>query len=261
MIGGLGSAAAMAGDDAPVTAPAEIRFRDMGDTAFAVEFGTGIDRAVNARVMALRRAVAALSPEGLVETIPSFGALVVCYDPLRTSRAELQAGVAGLLTGLEATQGGGRLWEIPVCYAPAFAPDLAGVAQRCRLSEAEIVARHSSTRFFIYMLGFMPGLAYMGGLEAALQLPRRGEPRLKVPAGSVAIAEAMTTIYPWDSPGGWHLIGRTPIRLFDQTRADPILYAAGDEVGFRAITEGEYDALAARVAAGSFDHATLERPR
>jgi len=244
-----------------VTEAAEIRIRDMGDTAFSVEFGAGVDRAVNARVMALRRVVAAHPLEGLVETIPSFGALVVSYDPLRTSRALLQAHVVALLEGLEAAPAGGRLWEIPVCYAAGFAPDLAEVAQRCRLSEAEIVSRHSNTRFFIYMLGFMPGLAYMGGLEPALQLPRRSEPRLKVPAGSVAIAEAMTTIYPWESPGGWHLIGRTPIRLFDQARADPILYGAGDEVGFRAISEKEYDALAARIAAGSFDHATLERPR
>src|SRR3546814_16295764 len=108
--------------------------------------------------------------------------------------------------------------DLPVCYDPAVAPDLLDVAGRCKLTPEEVAARHAGGRYFVYMLGFMPGLAYMGGLDAALQLPRRREPRLKVPQGSVAIAESMTKIYPWESPGGWHLIGRTPLTLFDAGR-------------------------------------------
>lgn len=230
----------------------------MGDTAFAVEFGTQVDRAVNARVMALHRVMVRQRPPGVIETIPSFGALVISYDPLATSAADLQADLRQRLRDLVPGEGQGRLWQIPVCYDSDLAPDLHDVAARCGVDPADVVRSHSSTRFFIYMLGFMPGLAYMGGLEARLQLPRRREPRLKVPAGSVAIAEAMTTIYPWESPGGWHLIGRTPVRLFDRDRPEPILYGAGDEVEFRAISRAEFEALAADIARGAFDPVALE---
>lgn len=234
------------------------QIRAFGDTAFSVEFGDGIDRAVNARVMALHAALRAARPPGLVESVPSFRALLVQYDPLLTSRATLEAEVLAMLAGLKAEQRTGRLWRLPVCYDPALAPDLAEVAERCKLTPDAVAAAHAGGRFFVYMLGFMPGLAYMGGLDAALHLPRRASPRTRVPAGSVAIAESMTTIYPWDSPGGWHLIGRTPLRLFDARRAEPILLAAGDEVTFAAISAAEYEAMLAQVEQGRFDHAALE---
>ncbi len=239
-------------------ASSDVAFQTMGDTAFSVEFATKVDRAANAKVMALHRALRAAALPGVVEAIPSFGALVIQYDPLLGSRAELQAAVEAILPGLKPSQETGRLWCLPVCYDADLAPDLAEVAERCKLTPAEVVRGHAGGRYFIYMLGFMPGLAYMGGLAENLQLPRRSAPRLKVPQGSVAIAEAMTTIYPWESPGGWHLIGRTPVRLFEQNRAQPILFAAGDEVTFRAVERREFDAIAAAVAAGGFDHGKLE---
>ncbi len=237
------------------------QIRDFGDTGFGVAFGDGIDRAVNAQVMALHAAIGAAALPGVIETIPSFGTLFVQYDPLLTGRADLEKAVRGMLPRLQARAHQGRLWRIPVCYEGDLAPDLAEVAERCKFSPEAVIARHQAGTFFIYMLGFMPGLAYMGGLDAALQLPRRSSPRLKVPAGSVAIAETMTTIYPWESPGGWHLIGRTPIRLFDAARAAPILYGAGDEVRFERISRADYAALEAGIAAGGFDHAALEIAR
>lgn len=233
------------------------QIQSFGDTGFSVEFGEGIDRAVNAQVMALHAALRDARPAGVVETIPSFRALLVQYDPLLATRTELEGQVRAMLPDLKAAASAGRLWRLPVCYAPDLAPDLHDVAERCKLSPDEVIARHGGSRFFVYMLGFMPGLAYMGGLDEALHLPRRKEPRVKVPAGSVAIAESMTTIYPWDSPGGWHLIGRTPLKLFDAARQEPILLGAGDEVTFKAISADDYAAMSAQVEAGGFDYAAL----
>lgn len=233
------------------------QIRNFGDTGFSVEFGEGIDRDVNAMVMALHAALADAALPGVTETIPSFRALLVAYDPLLASRADLEAQVRAMLPDLKAQNRVGRLWQLPVCYDPAVAPDLADVAERCKLAPEEVAARHAAGRYFVYMLGFMPGLAYMGGLEAALQLPRRKEPRLKVPPGSVAIAESMTTIYPWESPGGWHLIGRTPLKLFDPARDEPSLLGAGDEMTCRAIPLADYEAMLAAVEAGRFDYAAL----
>lgn len=233
------------------------QIRSFGDTGFSIEFGEGIDRAVNAQVMALHAALRDAKPAGVVETIPSFRALLVQYDPLLATRAELEARVRAMLPDLKAAASVGRLWRLPVCYDSELAPDLADVAERCKLTPDDVAVRHCRSRFFVYMLGFMPGLAYMGGLDDALHLPRRKEPRVKVPAGSVAIAESMTTIYPWDSPGGWHLIGRTPLKLFDSAREEPILLGAGDEVTFRPVSADEYAAMLAQIEAGSFDYAAL----
>jgi len=234
------------------------QIRSFGDTGFSVEFGEGIDRGINALVMALHSALADLRPAGLVETIPSFRALLVQYDPLIASRADLEAQVRGLLDGLKPQQRAGRLWRLPVCYTADLAPDLTEVAERCKLTPEQVIATHIGGRYFVYMLGFMPGLAYMGGLDAALYLPRRKEPRTKVPQGSVAIAESMTTIYPWESPGGWHLLGRTPLKLFDAARPEPILLGAGDEVTYFAISADDYAAMQRRVDDGSFDYAALK---
>lgn len=234
------------------------QIRAFGDTGFSVEFGEGIDRGVNAMVMALHAALRDAALPGVVETIPSFRALLVQYDPLVTSRAELEAKVRDMLPGLKAEASVGRLWSLPVCYDPELAPDLQEVAERCGLTPDGVVAKHCASRFFVYMLGFMPGLAYLGGLDEALHLPRRKEPRLKVPQSAVAIAESMSTIYPWESPGGWHLIGRTPLKLFDAARDEPILLAAGDEVTFRSVSRDDYAAMLAQVEAGRFDYDALK---
>lgn len=233
-----------------------------GDAAFVVEFGNTIDRPTNARVMALHRAVAKARAEGglegVVETVPTFRSLMVQYDPLRTSRNELEAPVLALAQADEVQSTAGRRWRIPVCYDGELAPDLDEVAHRTGLTRERVIEAHLGATFFAYVLGFMPGFAYLGGLPRELELPRRTEPRVRVPKNSVAIAQALTAIYPWESPGGWHLIGRTPIALFDLRRPEPILWAAGDEVVFARIDRNEFDAMAAKVEAGTFDHAALE---
>jgi KipI family sensor histidine kinase inhibitor len=229
-----------------------------GDTAFVVEFGDTIDRILNARVMALHRAIKAAGLAGVIETLPTFRSLMVFYDPLVTTRTELEPQVLALAAGKTEHAAAGKLWRLPVCYEGEFAPDLAEVGERTRLSVDQVIALHSNATYFAYVLGFMPGFAYLGGLPKELTLPRRTQPRVRVPQNSVAIAGEMTAIYPWESPGGWHLIGRTPVALFDLRRAQPILWGAGDEVRFARVDRATHDRIAAQVADGSFDHAALE---
>ncbi len=240
-----------------------VRYLNCGDTAFSVEFGTTIAPEINARVMGLHARIAAERAAGrlagVVETIPSMRALMVCYDPLAATRAELQPAIEALVSGGLDAAAASRTMAIPCCYDdPAFAPDLGDVAQRTGLTTEDVIARHLASDFHVYVLGFMPGLAYIVGLAKDLELPRRSQPRVRVPRSSVGIAMNMTTIYPFDSPGGWNLLGRTPLRMFDQRREQPVLLAPGDVVRFRRVSRAEYDAIVSQVDAGTLDWATLE---
>jgi KipI family sensor histidine kinase inhibitor len=220
-----------------------VRFLSAGDRALVVEFGDRIDRALSAAVLRLDAAVRAAGLEGVVETVPTFRSLTIYYDPILTGRAALERAVAGLLDRGQGTHRTARLWRVPVCYEGEFAPDLAEVAGLTGLAAGEVVALHSGTRFHVYMLGFLPGFPYMGDLPPALALPRRADPRVRVPAGSISIATTLTAIYPYESPGGWHLIGTTPIRLFDAARTPPALLAPGDAVLFQPIDPETFAAI------------------
>ena len=227
-----------------------VRILNSGDTALVVEFGDRIDRAISDRVLALRARVDAARIAGVVETLPTFRSLMVHYDPLQTGAAELTAAVEALLEGADTVDQARRLWRVPVCYEGDLAPDLPEVAERTRKSASEVVTLHSSTRYHVYMVGFLPGYPYMGDLLAPLRLPRRADPRVRVPPGSVAIATAMTAIYPVECPGGWHLIGTTPIRIFDAGTEPPALFAPGDAVEFAAIDRATFDRLRAEAMRG-----------
>ncbi len=240
-----------------------VRYLNCGDTAFSVEFGSTIAPDINARVMGLHARIAAERAAGrlpgVVETIPSMRALMVCYDPLATTRAALQPEIEALVTGGLEAAAPSRTLAIPCCYDdPEFAPDLPEVAERTGMTLEAVIARHTASDFHVYVLGFMPGLAYVVGLAPELELPRRSQPRVRVPRSSVGIAMNMTTIYPFDSPGGWHVLGRTPLWMFDQRREQPVLLAPGDRLQFRRIERSEYDAIAAQVEAGMLDWSTLE---
>jgi inhibitor of KinA len=213
----------------------KVRFLSAGDRALVVEFGDRVDRALSERVLRLDAIIRSNPFAGIVETVPTFRSLAVYFDPLLTSRAELQRAIGPLLGRRDHRRGAASLWQVPVCYEGEFAPDLAEVARLTGLTPDEVVALHSGTRFHVYMLGFLPGFPYMGDLPAQLALPRRADPRLRVPAGSISIATSLTAIYPCESPGGWHLIGATPIRMFDPERTEPALFAPGDAVRFHAI--------------------------
>ena len=228
-----------------------VRFLHAGDSALVVEFGDRIDREVNERVLRLSAGVRAARLNGVVETVPTFRSLMVLFDPLVTDGAVVAAEIERLQdTGAAPRQT--TLWRIPACYEAHHAPDLGEVAQRTGLSMQDVVARHAATRFNVYMVGFVPGFPYMGDLPRSLALPRRTDPRVKVPAGSIAIAANLTAIYPVESPGGWHLIGATPVRLFDLRAARPALLSPGDEVAFEPITADEYETIRAAVAAGAY---------
>jgi KipI family sensor histidine kinase inhibitor len=239
-----------------------VRYLSCGDTAFSVEFGNEISPEINGRVMALHAAIGQATRAGqlagVVETVPSMRALMVCYDPMATSRARLEPEIEGLIARGLPTDMKSRQVTIPCCYDdPEFAPDLREVAERTKKKPEEVIAGHLASRFKVYVLGFMPGLAYIAGLDQSLYLPRRGQPRVRVPRSTVAIAMDMTTIYPFESPGGWHLIGRTPLWMFDQRREQPVFLAPGDSLTFQRIDRKAFDRIARDVEAGTFDWTKL----
>ena len=226
------------------------KFLSAGDTALVVEFGDRIDPQVSARVLALARRVEATAIAGVVETVPTFRSLMVHYDPLSITNAELRARLEPLLSDLAGAVPAGRHWRLPACYDASLGLDLAEVAERTGFSAAAVVEAHSTAPFRVYMVGFLPGFAYLGGLPSALELPRRENPRLKVDAGSIAIAMAMSVIYSIESPGGWNILARTPVQLWDLRREPAALMSAGDRVSFEPISRAEYDELAGKAQAG-----------
>jgi KipI family sensor histidine kinase inhibitor len=231
----------------------KVRFLSAGDRALVIEFGDRVDRALSDDVLRLNAIIRSERLRGVVETVPTFRSVMVHYDPLVTTRADLESAITSLLDRGHGSRIAATLWRVPVCYEGEFAPDLAEVARLAGLAPDEVVAAHSGTRYHIYMLGFLPGFPYMGDLPKALALPRQADPRLRVPAGSISIATSLTAIYPYESPGGWHLIGMTPIRLFDVERPRPALFAPGDTVIFNPIDGAAFAAIRRAVEDRSYE--------
>jgi KipI family sensor histidine kinase inhibitor len=229
-----------------------VRFLSCGDTALAVEFGNEIDRSISETVLALDAALASRRIEGIVETVPTFRSLMIHYEPLTVTPETLTDLVLELIAAPSGDAQSRRRWTVPACYDRDFAPDLDDVAGMTGLSSAKVIDLHSATEFHVYMIGFLPGYPYMGDLPRQLRLPRRKDPRLRLPAGSIAIATALTAIYPVDSPGGWHLIGRSPIRLFDAGWESPSLLVPGDKVRFLPISPARFEELERQIEAGEF---------
>jgi inhibitor of KinA len=212
-----------------------------GDSTVIVEFEERIDPAVNARAVALAEAVRAAGLPGVRDIVPTFRSVAIYFDPLRTD-IEALSGVldAGARSSPEVPPASTPL-RVPVCYGGAFGPDLAALAEFARLSESAVIELHAASTYRVFMLGFLPGFAYMGSVDSRIAAPRRETPRVRVPAGSVAVAGVQTGIYPSASPGGWQLIGRTPLKPFDRRRPQPFLFAAGDAVQFYPIEAGEFE--------------------
>jgi KipI family sensor histidine kinase inhibitor len=209
------------------------RFLLAGDAALVVEFGDEIDPKINRRVHALACALAENPLPGLGEAVPSYRSLLVHYDPLRLSHVEIESFVSEALQRCEgAPLPEPRLVEIPTVYGGEHGPDIDFVAEHNSLSIEEVIGLHSKAAYTVYMLGFTPGFPYLGGLPDALATPRLETPRQRVPAGSVGIAGAQTGVYPLPTPGGWRLIGWTPMALFDPARKPPALLQPGDQVRF-----------------------------
>jgi KipI family sensor histidine kinase inhibitor len=248
------------------TVPAGTRLGDaaiflpVGDTAFAIEFGTRIDPLLNAMVHRAAAVLAADAPEGLVETVPTFRSLLVHYDPRLTSAAVLQQRLEALDLGTVEATTPTRIWHLPVLYGGEAGPDLEAVAAELGLGANEVVALHAGTIYRVYVQGFLPGFAYLGDLPERLDLPRLTTPRVRVPAGSVAIAQRMTGVYPVESPGGWRLLGNTPLRFFDPANTPPTLLAPGDGVRFVPVDTGEHARVKAAVAKGDYAPECETRP-
>jgi inhibitor of KinA len=230
--------------------PDSPRLLDAGETALVVEFGQTISDDLTDRVMALDRAFADDPPEGVLECVPTYRSLMIHYDPLVLPRDALADIVRDRLSGARAATGPSVLWRIPACYDPDFAEDLPFVARATGLSADEVIRLHSAANYRVAMYGFAPGWAYLSGLPAALTLPRRTSPRARIPGQSLIVAGGQAIVAGDAMPSGWHILGRTPERLFTPGRTPPFLVNAGDRITFRPVTRPEFDALSARVAQG-----------
>jgi KipI family sensor histidine kinase inhibitor len=211
------------------------RILPVGDAALTLELGREFDPALNARVRAIDRALRAAPFPGLLETVPAYSSLLAVYDPTRCRFDEARAALARLVDTAVAPTSEGRTHVLPTVYGGEHGPDLAEVAHRGGLSEADVIARHAAGEYTALLVGFLPGFAYLGELDPALDTPRRATPRPRVPAGSVAIAGRQTGVYPFASPGGWNLIGRTAEVLFDAQGERPALIEPGDHVRFARV--------------------------
>jgi KipI family sensor histidine kinase inhibitor len=221
------------------------RFSPVGDGALSAEFGDIIDPGINAQVRALDRSVAASDIPGIIETVPSFRALLIFYEPEEIAPHDLIAGLRRLIdSGLNVRAVTGRSWMVPVAYGFPDDGDLHEVARTTGLSLDDVVAVHGSGAYQVYMMGFVPGLAMLGGLPAPLHISRRAEPRQGIAEGSVMIGGMQSLIVPMTMPSGWYTLGRTPLRLFNPAAANPFLFRLGDQVRFRPITVHEMDGLA-----------------
>lgn len=224
-----------------------IQFEALAEDALLLRFGERIDIELNARVQDATTCLRRRLPQ--VECVPAYASVLLRFDPQHWSggnpHRQVQAAICAALDEPGPVIATPRELVIPVCYGGECGPDLAEVAALCRLDPEAVIARHTSADYYVAMLGFAPGFPYLLGLDPQLAVPRRGDPRQRVPAGSVAIGGSQTGIYPEMLPGGWQLIGRTPLRLFDITASTPSLLSAGDRVRFHAIDEDRFHQLAA----------------
>jgi len=205
----------------------------LGDSSLFIQLGDEIDLAVNQNVHALADLINISSLDGIVESVPAYSTLLVHYDPLILSFTQVKNDLRAKLSQIGETRSRkSRQIEVPVRYGGQYGPDLEFVASHCGLQVEDVVRIHSERAYTIFMMGFAPGFPYMGKLDDAIVAPRMETPRTRVPAGAVAIAGSQTGIYPIDSPGGWRLIGRTSLRLFDPESESPFLFSPGDQVRF-----------------------------
>ncbi len=241
------------------------RLLTLGDGALTLELGERIDPAVNARVMAARDALCALKLAGISDVVPTYRSLTVHFDPLHLdreilARSLLQAAQAPTEKSALATRRSTH-WQIPVVFGAEFGPDLAAVAQTTGRSAGEVIEALCAIELRVFLIGFLPGFPYLGELPEWLRLPRLTTPRTMVPANSLAIAGAQAAVYPWPSPGGWHLLGRTPVRLFDLDNSRrPALLEPGDTLRFKPIERSEFDRLTAAVASGAIKTEAWQLP-
>ena len=238
------------------------RIEPLGDRCLMVEFGQRVDPQINQSVHALANHLLAHPIAGVTDVVPAFTTVAVHYRPEaiaadaaaggddpRLPHQRLRATLESLLAaGYAGAQRAPREVRIPVCYGGEFGPDLEEVAATCGMSADEVIARHVASPHVVYMLGFAPGFPYMGGLDPALAMPRRSTPRVRIPAGTVAIAREQSAVYTLETPGGWNLIGCTPLALFTPRADPPTLLHPGDRIRFEPISREQFEAARRQVA-------------
>lgn len=231
-----------------------IRILTAGDSSLLVEFGKEISPEINRRIAATVQLMREQQIEGVVDVIPAFCSLLVNYDPRVIRYEKMKQRMEDLVrVDIRTGESVRRIFEIPVVYGGEYGPDLGAIAEHAGLSEEEVVRIHSSRDYLIYMLGFLPGFCYLGGLDERIHTPRLASPRLKIRAGSVGIGGSQTGIYPLDSPGGWQLMGMTPVKTYDPNREVPILVEAGDYIRFVPVDEAEYLRIRELVEQGQYE--------
>ena len=230
-----------------------IKILTAGDSSILVEFGKVISPEINRKITATVQLMKMQHIEGVVDIIPAFCSLLINYDPRVISYEEITERMQHLLKmDAKMDEGKKKIYEIPVCYGGEYGPDIANIAEHAGLTEEEVIKIHSSRDYLIYMLGFLPGFCYLGGLDERIHTPRPANPRIKISAGSVGIGGSQTGIYPLDSPGGWQLMGMTPVKTYDPDREVPILLEAGDYIRFIPINEEEYNRIKEQVERGEY---------
>jgi inhibitor of KinA len=216
-----------------------------GDAALVLELPARVDPSINSRLVHVANELRRQFGPVVRDTVVGFATLTIYFDPLNVDAAWLEGEIAQLARQEPSDEiADGVTHDVPVCYGGEFGPDLADVAAACDCTEDEVIRLHSSVEYRVFVVGFVPGFAYMGIVDDRLVLPRRQVPRTRVPAGSIAIAAGQTGIYPIETPGGWHLLGRTPVRPYDPARSDPVLFRCGDRVRFRVIDRATFDSMA-----------------
>ena len=238
----------------------EVRYLVSGDSSVCVEFGNEISPDINRKIRAFKIAVEKSGIPGIVETVPTYRSLLVHYKPEvigYKAITEKFKSLMGTLDNIEIPPP--TVIEIPVLYGGEMGPDIENVASHNGKTVEEVIKIHTSQEYLIYMIGFIAGFPYLGGMSKEIATPRLKEPRVKIDGGSVGIAGEQTGIYPLDSPGGWQLIGRTPLKLYDAEREKPVLLEAGQYIKFRSISQKEFDEAAKAVEDGSYKYVTYDK--
>jgi len=231
----------------------EVKYLIAGDRAIVIEFGDEIEEQVNSKIRSLTVAIDQEGVIGINETIPTYRSLMVIYDPMIMELDELIGVIKSIITRMhELKLPEAKVIEIPTLYGGEYGPDIEYVADHNKISIDEVIKIHTEMEYLIYMIGFTPGFPYLGGMSDKIEAPRLQNPRTKIPVGSVGIAGKQTGIYPVESPGGWQLIGRTPVKLYDPYRKDPVLLNAGDYIKFVQIDESEFKNIEALELEGKY---------
>lgn len=231
----------------------KIKYLPAGDKAIVMEFGNEISKEINAKIRSVVRFLEEKHIDGIEEVLPTYRSILIMYDPIKAEYDEIVRILEDLGNKISLGEKEEiRIVEIPTLYGGEFGPDINFVAEHNNIAVDEVIKIHTGTDYLVYMLGFTPGFTYLGGMSDKIAAPRLSTPRKKIPAGSVGIAGSQTGMYPSETPGGWQLIGRTPLKLYDPLKEPPVLLNAGDYVRYVSITEDEYTEIQKQVEQDSY---------